>query len=74
MAHITYGNTVLLHGLKQSRLCLGRSTVYFVRKNDVCKNRTGLKSECGTIVVLDHYVCTCDITGHKVRCELNPLK
>ena len=67
---------VFLHCLQQGCLRLGRSTVDFIRENDIRKDRALhelIGSTPGNISLLQD-VGTRDVRRHKIRCELDAAK
>jgi len=72
----TDGDLFLLHRFQQSCLSLGRCPVDLVSQHHICEDGTGNESKdsitaCG--IGLDHF-CACDVTGHQIRRELNPVE
>ena len=72
MSHYTYGDLLLLHGLKKGRLGLGRSSVDLVRKKQVTEYRTWLECEFSLLSIID--ICPGYICWKKVRSELDSLE
>ncbi len=66
------GHLLLLHGLKQSCLGLGRSTVNLVSEEEIAEQRTGLERKFALLGVVD--VRTRDVSWKQVRRELNTLE
>ncbi len=65
-------HALLLHGLEQRRLRLGRRAVDLVGQDDVREDRPGLElEERAAVRVLLHDVGADDVGGHQVRRELD---
>ena len=74
MALISHRHSMLLHGFQQSWLGLRRRTVYLIRQHQIGKNRSLFKPENTSPLFLHHNIRSCHITGHQIRCKLNPFK
>ena len=69
-AHDRHG--MFLHGLQKRGLRLGGRTVDFVGEDDIIEDRPRLEFESRiTVFVLDDDICTGDVCGHQIGCELN---
>ena len=63
---------LLLHGLQQRALHLGRRPINLVRQDEIAKNRSMLRAEIAVLRVEDH--CADNVSRQHVRGELQPLK
>ena len=69
---ISNRHLLLLHGLEQSALDLGRRSVDLVRQYKVAENRPMLRAELAILRVEDH--CADDVGRQHVWGELQALK
>ena len=70
------GDLVLLHGLKQGGLGLGRGAVYLVGEDDIGEDRAGNEAEAAPpgLFVLVNDLGAGDVRGHQVGRELHPVE
>jgi hypothetical protein len=74
VAHAGGGDLMLLHGLEQGCLCLGRRPVDLVRENDVGEDRAGDEGQLAALGgVLEDFRAR-DVRRHEVGRELHALE
>ena len=72
MSHAALSDLALLHAFQQRALCARCGTVDLVRKQDVCKHRSGMEDKLAFVLPVNARAC--DIRRQQVRRKLDTGK